>query len=175
MSSGRTTLSRRDAAPKKDLNNAQKKGPRALPRELFKFKYLRFKCRDPVRTIDFYKSCGMNLDFDGDLVSFRHTTHSSSQQSKVAGKPGAVTMESNHMKKLPKDETGPQEEKSNDAGGPLGRVFGLSYPPTGGGAAALLNRIQLVFEEDKEVRSRLPFPLTWSNHLQILVSDRFEI
>lgn len=149
--STRPALSRRDAAPKKDPNNAQKKGPRALPRELFKFKYLRFKCRDAVRTIDFYKSCGMNLDFDGDLVSFKHATQPSSQQSKVAGKSPAATMESNHMKKLAKDETSPQEDKSNDTGGPLGRVFGLSYPPTGGGAAALMNRIQLVFEEDKEV------------------------
>lgn len=96
--STRPALSKREA--KKDANINQKKANRVLPRELFKFKYLRFKCRDAARTIDFYKSCGMNLDFDGDLVSFKNEKPNS--QQKVVGKPPVATMESNHMKKKSK-------------------------------------------------------------------------
>lgn len=134
---------------KKDANINPKKNNRVFPRELFKFKYLRFKCRDSVRTIDFYKSCGMNLDFDGDLISFKHASH----QKDIAGKPVTATMESNHLKKTDDSNEDGEETKKpeEDLGGPLGRVFGLSYPPTVGGVAALLNRVQLVFEEDKEV------------------------
>ncbi|KAJ3372389.1 hypothetical protein HDU91_003435 [Kappamyces sp. JEL0680] len=119
---------------------AAKKPAKAQPKEFFKFKYFRFKCRDAAKTIDFYKSCGMNLDFDGEQESFRPVVLTASQKT-AAGK----TMESTHMKKVAATKEETAEEDKGPQGRQMGRVFGLSYSAVVG--AALSNRIQLIFEE----------------------------
>jgi hypothetical protein len=123
-----------------------KKLAKTLPKEFFKFKYFRFKCRDAMRTIDFYKSCGMTLDFDGEQESFKPVAILNTSQKTATGK----TMDSTHMKKgALKEET--KEEDKGPHGGPLGRIFGMSFAPMAG--AVNHHRIQMIFEEDLEVGS----------------------
>lgn len=127
-----------------------KKPIKVAPREFFRLKFFRFKCRDANKTIEFYKSCGMTLDFDGDLESFKPLNIVSPQRA-TAGK----TMESNHVKKLAanlRDEEKLAEDKASQ-GGVCGRVFGLSYASSTG--VIVPNRIQLIFEEDVQVLGKL--------------------
>lgn len=138
---------------KKEIQLNNKKQPKYLVKELFKFKYFRFKCRDAAKTIDFYKTCGMVVDFDGEQTSFRHVNPNQKEK-----KAAAVTMESNHLKKAAKDKESEEDKKEESElpqGGPCGRVFALSYPSTNAPNQGGGSRIQLVFEEDKDVRVRV--------------------
>ena len=145
--SNRPALAKRE---KKEIQNNNKKQPRVVAKELFKFKYFRFKCRDAARTIDFYKTCGMVLDFDGEQNSFRHV-NANQKDKKVA------VMESNHLKKAAKDKEDEENKDESELpqGGPCGRVFALSYPSTSNQNNNFGPRIQLVFEEDKDVTGRV--------------------
>ncbi|KAJ3000578.1 hypothetical protein HDV02_004873 [Globomyces sp. JEL0801] len=108
-------------------------------RDFFKLRYF--------RTIDFYKSLGMNLDFDGEQFSFKPVVANPIQPANTRQAFGK-TMESSHVKKTNLQEE--HEDEMKGQGESSLRVLGLSYPSLAFGSNKDLHRVQLVFEEDLE-------------------------
>lgn len=134
-----TVRNRAAANPKKNAKVAPTK-------EYFRLRYLRFKFKDYMKTIDFYKAIGMSIDFEGEQESFPWTNFN------VQKGPAPKTIESNHLKKSAglKDE---KTEETLNQGGPLGRIIAFSFDGLVGNKES--NRMQLWFEEDLDVTLNL--------------------
>jgi hypothetical protein len=133
-----------------------KKQPKLQPlKEFFRLKYLRFKCRDINKTIDFYKSLGMTIDYEGEQDAFRPPVPGDKQNNQKV--PTANTMESSHVKKNPNLKAEAEGESVSN-GGPCGRILALSFVQQANGPVAkeIQNqRVQLIFEEDLDYHQEM--------------------
>ncbi|TPX70464.1 hypothetical protein SpCBS45565_g01799 [Spizellomyces sp. 'palustris'] len=93
--------------------------------ERFAFKYLRFRCKDVQKTIDYYQNLGMSVDWQTDQISY----------------PAAADKDRPTRDKDRRKEEVPTEVKITEKA----TVVALSYRPTGKTTNA--HNVQLIFEK----------------------------
>jgi predicted enzyme related to lactoylglutathione lyase len=130
---------------------AVKKVVKSMPaKEFFRLKYLRFNCRDLTRTVDFYKSLGMTVDFEGLQEKFNVSAFAKEKAQAVK------TMESEHVKKNSDLNDEPDIEQQENPT----RVLALSFSPqvnVPGTKGQQSQRVQIVFEEDLDYLQDVQF------------------
>ncbi|KAJ3326187.1 hypothetical protein HDV06_000063 [Boothiomyces sp. JEL0866] len=121
-------------------------------REFSKMRYFRFRCRDVNKTMDFYKSCGMNVDFEGYQECIKPPT----MQTAQAVKNPAVNFDNIFKKGALEKESTVDLQKSKLHVAANGRVFGMSFGGSSYGTS-YHNRVMLLFEEDLKYSQELQY------------------
>ncbi|KAJ3272251.1 hypothetical protein HDV01_005790 [Terramyces sp. JEL0728] len=121
-------------------------------REFSKMRYFRFRCRDVNKTMDFYKSCGMNVDFEGYQECIKPPT----MQTAQAAKNPAFNFDSIAKKGALEKESTPEIQKSKLHVAANGRIFAMSYGGSSYGTS-FHNRVMLLFEEDLKYSQEMQY------------------